>query len=119
MKSPATILLLILVVFWGCTESKKQEAAGSLHFNLEDSVLQNPIALIYAEDSYQLFFDYTVGGEEKCGPAESKDLVNWSNKPIKFELDEAGMERARELALEIDGRGFGYAATTPAEKTQD
>lgn len=36
-----------------------------------------------------------------------------------IELDETGMERARELALEIDGRGFGYAATTPAQRTED
>jgi fructan beta-fructosidase len=97
MKSPATILLLILVVFWGCTESKKQEVADSLHFSLKDSVLENPIALIYAEGSYQLFFDCTVDGQKKCGLAESKDLVNWSNKPTKFESEEAGNQNIKTV----------------------
>lgn len=97
MKSPATILLLILVVFWGCTESKKQEVADSLHFSLKDSVLENPIALIYAEGSYQLFFDCTVDGQKKCGLAESKDLVNRSNKPTKFESEEAGNQNIKTV----------------------
>jgi len=97
MKSTTTILLLILVVFWGCTENKRLETTGSLHFSLKDSILQNPIALIYAEDNYQLFYNYTVDGDEKCGLAESKDLVNWNNKPMVFESDEKASQNIKTV----------------------
>ena len=97
MKSPATILLLILVVFWGCTGNKKQEVTDSLHFSLKDSILQNPIALIYAEDNYQLFYNYMVNGEEKFGLAESKNLVNWSNKPMVFESKEIASQNIKTI----------------------
>ena len=100
MKSPASILLLILVVFWGCTGNQGQKTAVSLHFNPEDSVLQNPIALIYAEDSYHLFFNYTLDGEEKCGRAESNDLVNWSSNPIHFESDETGIQNIKTVVAD-------------------
>lgn len=100
MKSPASILLLILVVFWGCTANKEQKTAVPLHFNPEESILQNPIGLIYAEDSYHLFFNYTVDGEEKCGRAESNDLVNWSNKPTNFESDEAGIQNIKTVVAD-------------------
>lgn len=116
MKNPATILLLILVVFWGCTESKKQEVADSLHFSLKDSVLENPIALIYAEDSYQLFFDYTVDGQKKCGLAKSKDLINWSNKPINFESDEAGNQNIKTVVVDWN-QTTEYSAETSALTT--
>ncbi|WP_297099301.1 glycoside hydrolase family 32 protein [uncultured Draconibacterium sp.] len=109
MKSPATILLLILLVFWGC----KQEAADSLHFSLEDSELQNPIALIYSENSYQLFFDYTVDGQKKCGLAESKDLVNWSDKPTKFESEEAGNQNIKTVVVDWN-QTTEYSAETSA-----
>lgn len=97
MKSPATILLLILAVFWGCSENKKQEVADCLHFSLKDSILQNPIALISAEDNYQLYYNYTVDGDEKCGLAESKDLVNWSNKPMVFESKETASQNIKTI----------------------
>ncbi|WP_321369913.1 glycoside hydrolase family 32 protein [uncultured Draconibacterium sp.] len=100
MKSPATILLLILVAFWGCSENKKQEVADSLHFNLKDSILQNPIALIYAEDNYELFYNYMVNGDEKCGLAESKDLQNWSNKLMVFESDENASQNIKTVVTD-------------------
>lgn len=114
MKSPISILLLIMVVFWGCTENKKQEAAGSLHFNPEDSILQNPIALIYTEDSYYLFFNYTVDGEsEQCGLAESQDLVNWSNHPISFESEEVGIQNIKTVVVDWN-LTTAYNEETPA-----
>nr|WP_321487690.1 glycoside hydrolase family 32 protein [uncultured Draconibacterium sp.] len=100
MKSPVPVLLLILVVFWGCTENKKEEAAVSLHFNPVDSMLQNPIALIYAENSYHLFFNSTVDGEEKFGKAESNDLLNWSNKSISIESEEAGIQDIKTIVAD-------------------
>ena len=100
MKSPVPVLVLILVVFWGCTGNKEQKTAVSLHFNPEDSMLQNPIALIYAENSYHLFFNYTVDGEEKFGKAESNDLLNWSNKSISFESEEAEVQNIKTIVAD-------------------
>lgn len=101
MKSPVSILLLILVVFWGCTVNKEQGNTDSLHFNLEDSVLQNPIALTYAEGSYYLFFNYKVDdGKEKCGLVQSQDLLNWSNNPISFESEESVTQNINSVVVD-------------------
>ena len=101
MKNPATILVLIMVVFWGCSGNKTPEETGSLHFNLKDSVLRYPIALTYAEDSYNLFFSYKVdGGTEKCGLAQSQDLVNWTANPMSFESKEAGTQNIKTVVTD-------------------
>lgn len=100
MKSPVPVLVLILIIFWGCTGNKEQKTAVSLHFNPEDSMLQNPIALIYAKESYHLFFNYAVDGEEKFGQAESNDLLNWSNKSISIESEEAGIQDIKTIVAD-------------------
>ncbi|WP_303922263.1 glycoside hydrolase family 32 protein [Draconibacterium sediminis] len=112
-KIPASILLLILLVFWGCTGNKEQKAAVSLHFNPEDSILQNPVALIYAENSYHLFFNYTVNGEEKLGQAETNDQVNWSTKAISFESEEAGIHNIKTIVADWN-QTTAYSAETSA-----
>ncbi len=87
MKSPDIIIVLLLFVLsLGCTQVDKNQSISSLHFGLNDSILQHPVELIYLNDYYYLFFNYANDSSSgQLGCAQSKDLVDWSIQPVSYE----------------------------------
>ena len=114
MRSPVKIAILIVVVLWGCTNSPTQKLKSPLHFSLTDSVPQNPIALIYIENEYHLFFNYSNDeGIEKWGLAESKDLFHWTNKSMNFQSSEVGEQNIKTVGADW-AQATKYSIEDPA-----
>ncbi|WP_346858361.1 glycoside hydrolase family 32 protein [uncultured Draconibacterium sp.] len=114
MKNSALILFLMLILLFGCTERKHQKAAASLHFSLNNSMLQNPVALIHIEDCYNLFFRYSVdGGLKQWGKARSKDLVHWNYNLVNVAFGNVGGQNIKTVVVDRN-QTSAYSSESPA-----
>ncbi|RKD90739.1 glycoside hydrolase family 32 protein [Mangrovibacterium diazotrophicum] len=101
MIRQTTFLLLILGILWGCSTEKRQHDSASLHFRLNDSLLQNPITLLYEDGNYHLFYSYkSENGVEKWGQAQSLDLIQWNNVPMNFESDQLSAQQVKSVVVD-------------------
>ena len=101
MIRQTTFLLLILGILWGCSVEKQKLNSTSLHFSLNDSLLRNPIALIFEDDGYHLFYSYeSEGGSGKWGQAKSSDLIRWENVPMSFESDQVSTQQVKSIVVD-------------------
>lgn len=101
MIRQTTFLLLILGLLWGCSGKEQQQNSPSLHFSMNDSVFQNPIALIFEDGNYHIFYSFKAdNGVEKWGQAQSSDLIQWNNIPMSFESVQLSTQQVKSVVVD-------------------
>ncbi|KOH43643.1 glycoside hydrolase family 32 protein [Sunxiuqinia dokdonensis] len=78
-------LLLIISAFACDNSQKKSKKEYGVHFSTGDAMLIEPVGLLFFNKSYHLFFEYCTNTDTKVlGHAQSTDLLNWQEAPIKI-----------------------------------
>lgn len=81
MNLKIIISLLFLALLLSCGSDRGGETPkAKIHFSQTGSNLGNPVALIFSEGNYHLFFEKQSNGNiADWGHAQSSDLVHWEN----------------------------------------
>lgn len=133
MRLPRTLVALIgaVVVSAGLIDSAMAASRTPLeryrptyHFTPQQNWMNDPNGLVYYRGTYHLFFQHnpfgTLWGNMSWGHATSKDLVNWSEKPVAIPqtLDQSGkpVEDVFSGSVVVDrnnASGFGTRKNPP------
>lgn len=112
--------LFLTAVLSGCTQkSVRTEAPGALfHFTGEPGWVGEPAGWVYREGIYHLFYEYNptreTYGNIHWGHAESRNLLEWTIRPIALSPDSLGYLRAGSVVVDTNRTsGLGEAADIP------
>ncbi|HEA31003.1 MAG TPA: glycoside hydrolase family 32 protein [Leeuwenhoekiella sp.] len=121
----------------GCKENKKEGAITNdmeiatdstsyykepyrpqYHFSPEAHWMNDPNGLVFYKDTYHLFYQYypedTKWGPMHWGHATSKNLREWTHKPVALEPDSLGYIFSGSAVVDLKNTsGFGSAENPP------
>jgi fructan beta-fructosidase len=89
-----------------------------IHFTPRGHWMNDPNGLVYANNTYHLFFQYypdaTVWGPMHWGHATSKDLYHWEEQPIALYPDSLGYIFSGSAVYDVHNTsGFGVNGKAP------
>ena len=99
MKSPLNYIFIILILVLSTSSKPEDDFYKELyrpqyHFTPEKNLLKEPAALVYSNNKYHLFYEYSdsTGQMSKTvwGHAVSTDLVHWQHLPVAISKDQSG-----------------------------
>ncbi|MGQ8335188.1 GH32 C-terminal domain-containing protein [Sunxiuqinia sp. A32] len=81
--------LFLMITIFACDRMQNGEGKSGIHFSTGEIVLDEPVSLLFFDNSYHLYYEFTTNQKiRKLGHAKSSDLLNWKTLPTKINSGE-------------------------------